>query len=411
MQNTISYKRTIYACYVGFICQAIVVNLAPILFIPLRKLYGLSYEQLGSLVLINFVTQVMCDFSFHRAVDRLGYRPFVLGANIVMGFGFVLFSASPYLFSNPYLGFAIATVIFSGAGGLFEVLLSPIINSIPTDEKASAMSVLHSFYSWGQLLVVLVTTLALYLLGIKYWSAVMLLWLVVPAVSFWLFLKAPLEKPVADEVRTSNRSLIRKPFFIIAFLWMLAGGASEQVAAQWTSAFLDRGLELPKLAGDIAGVCSFAACMAIGRMLYGIYGNRVPLKKVMKSGVLVASACYICIGLSHNNIVSLVACMVCGFAVSLLWPGMLSIAADRYPLAGTGLFAILAAGGDMGCAFGPWLTGVVIETTQRSPWLIQKVGHLANTPEQLGLRVGMLAAAVIPLVAYFCMRKLDRIDA
>lgn len=406
-----SYKLTIYACYVGFFAQAIVINLTPILFIPLRKLFGLSYEQLGLLVFINFTTQVICDLAFHRVVDKYGYRPFILAANIIKIVGFLIFATAPYLFSNPYTGFMIGTVIFSGAGGLFEVLLSPIVNSIPTDEKATAMSVLHSFYAWGQLSVILLTTLLLYLLGIHCWQWIILMWLLVPLVNFVMFLKAPLGPQVPDDVRLSNRALVRKPFFVLAFLAIIFGGASEQVAAQWTSAFLEMGMNIPKVIGDIAGVCSFALCLGIGRLIYGKYGHSMNLKQVMVVGSMVAMFCYIVIAFSHLAVISFIACMVCGLAVSLLWPGTLVLAAERYPLAGTGLFAMLAAGGDIGCALGPWMTGVVIETTQKAPLLAQIASRGGGSLEQLGLRAGMLAAAAIPLVAYVCLVRLGKIPA
>lgn len=404
-----SYKLTIYACYLGFFAQAIVINLTPILFIPLRRLYGLSYEQLGLLVFINFTTQVICDLAFHRVVDKYGYRPFILAANVLKVIGFLIFASAPSLFSHPYTGFIIGTIIFSGAGGLFEVLLSPIVNSIPTDEKATAMSVLHSFYAWGQLSVILFTTLLVYYLGIHSWQLIILMWLIVPTVNFVMFLKAPLGPLVPDDVRLTNRALVRKPFFVLAFLAIIFGGASEQVAAQWTSAFLEMGLNIPKVVGDVAGVCSFAFCLGVARLVYGIYGQKINLRKVMVYGSLVAMGCYVVIAFSHSAVLSFAACMVCGFSVSLLWPGTLVITAERYPLAGTGLFAMLAAGGDVGCALGPWMTGVVIETSQRSEWLQNLVKAGGDNLEQLGLRSGMLAAAFIPLVAFVCFYQLNKI--
>ncbi len=397
-----SYQSTIYACYIGFIIQAAVVNLTPILFIPLRELFGLSYEQLGALILINFVTQVITDLVFSSPVDKYGFRPFIITAQALAVAGFVLFAAAPLLFANPYAGFVLGTVVFSIGGGLLELQLSPIVNAIPTPEKASAMSMLHSFYAWGQVGVVILTTLYVFAFGRTAWQGVVLLWAIVPLINFFIFMRVPLAPSIPEESRQGMRFLIRQPFFYVALLAIAFGAASELNMAQWTSAFMERALNLPKLLGDVAGVSAFGLMLGLGRLIHGKFGDRYNINRIMMAGALAAAACYLIVGLSPWPWLSLVACAFTGFAVSLLWPGTLVIAAARYPLAGAWMFAILAASGDIGGSLGPWLVGVV---TDQAPQLSAVAGLAASlnlTHEQMGLRIGMLLGVVIPFVCYLC---------
>ena len=405
----ISYKSTVYACYIGNFVQATVINLTPILFIPLREQFGLSYEQLGFLILINFLTQVACDIGFSTLVDRYGFRPFITTAHLLTVIGFAVFAFSPYLFpASPYTGFVIGTIIFSGSGGLLELLLSPIVNAIPSDEKAAAMSVLHSFYAWGQVTVVLVTTLFLFLFGEINWQVIMLLWTLPAVFNFYLFLKAPLAPAIPEEHRQGMRQLILKPFFIVSFLAIMLGGAAEVSISQWSSAFMEKGVNLPKVVGDIAGMSMFAVMLGLGRLLYGIYGKRIQVNRVMMAGSLLAAGCYLVVALSPNAVLSLAACALCGFAVSLLWPGTLVIAAERFPLAGAWLFAILAAGGDIGASLGPWLISLVTEQGPRWAPVAGLTAGLGLSAEQLGLRLGMLAGVLCPIGAFLCLRWLLR---
>jgi fucose permease len=409
MSAAVSYRSTVFACYVGTIVQAIVINLTAILFIPLREQFGLSYAQLGFLVFVNFVTQVTVDLVFSHPADRWGYRPFIVAAPVLTIAGFVLFAFTPRLFpEHPYAGFLIATLLFAGAGGLLELLLSPILNAIPTDEKAAAMSVMHSFYAWGWLLVVLVTTVLLWVFGRESWPWIVLGWTLFPLVNFLQFIRVPLAPTVPHEDRLTLAMLVREPFFVVCVLTILLGGASEVAIAQWTSAFMERVMMLPKLLGDVAGVCLLAAALGIGRVLYGIYGGQIHVATPMRIGALVAMLCYVVIAISNVPAVSLVACGVCGLAVSLLWPGTLSLAAERFPLASTWLFALLAAGGDIGAAVGPWLIGLVTQaaTTIDPPALLAETAGW--TREQFALRAGVLSAAVFPLGCFVCLQWMKR---
>jgi fucose permease len=399
-----NYRLTIHACYLGFVVLALVVNLSPILFIPLRELYGLSYQQLGLLVLINFLTQLSVDLLLSHPVDRFGYRPFILVTPFLAIAGFAIFALAPtFLPANPYPGFVLGTIVFSGAGGLLEVLLSPIVNAIPSQEKAAAMSLLHSFYCWGQVAVVLITTLLLFVLGTARWQWIVAAWLLLPAVDAVLFYYAPLAPVVPEEQKQRMRQILRVPFFHVAFLAILVGGASELVIAQWISAFLEKAMELPKILGDVAGVCSFAAMMGTGRALYGCYGARYNVNLVMMAGSILATFCYIGVALSTSPLLSLLLCALCGLAVSMLWPGTLSLSAARFPLAGTAMFAILAAGGDCGASIGPYVASLVTDLLPQQQNMAKLAMHLDLNLEQLGLRAAMLASAVFPICSFFCL--------
>lgn len=393
-----SYKSTVLACYVANFVQAIVINTTPVLFIPLREQFGLSYKQLGLLVLVNFITQVTADLAFSRAVDKYGYRPFIVATPFLATIGLLLFAFSPDIFTVPYRGFIMATILFSAAGGLLELLLSPIINAIPTKEKAQAMSLLHSFYAWGQLTVVLLTTLFIFAFGYSAWRWVFILWAIVPFVNIFMFVYVPLAPVAIHATNTSMWHTIRSPFFVIALLAIVFGAATEVSIAQWLSSFMEKGMNIPKIVGDVGGVCLFATAFGIGRMLYGIKGDRIDIYKAMIGGSWIALGCYFALALSPNAALSLIICGIAGLSVSLLWPGILVVTAARYPLAGTWLFAFLAAGGDIGSAFGPWLIGYVADISQNSLWGL--------SPEQIGLRTGILVGAIFPLITLGCLRWL-----
>ncbi len=406
---TPSYHLTIRACYLGFVVQALVVNLTPILFIPLREMYGLSYQQLGLLVLINFVTQLTMDLVLSHPVDRYGYRPFIMATPFLTILGFVIFALAPtFLPQNPYPGFVVGTIIFAGAGGLLEVLLSPIVNAVPSDAKAAAMSLLHSFYCWGQLSVVLLTTLLLFALGAERWQWIVAAWLVLPAIDAILFYRAPLAAIVPENQKQSLAHIIRMPFFHVALVAILVGGATELIIAQWISAFLEKAMELPKVIGDIAGVCTFAGMMGTGRAIYGCYGARFNINLVMIAGSSLAIICYIGVALATVPLLSLLLCALSGLAVSMLWPGTLSISAARFPLAGTAMFATLAAAGDSGASLGPYLASLVTDLLPQHQAMANLATQLGISLEQLGLRAAMLGSAIFPICSFFCLLWLYR---
>ena len=391
-----SYKWTIIACYIGYFVQATVINLVPILFVTLRESYGLSYSELGALVLINFVTQVIFDVVFSKPVDKYGFRPFVVIAHGICALGLILFALTPRIFSgNIFGGFILSTIIFSGGGGLLELVISPIIDSIPSDDKATAMSLLHSFYAWGQVTIVIVTTIFLFSFGIDKWWIIMMIWAIVPVINFFIFMKVPLTQKIHESKVMKIRELIKNPIFIVAFFAIMLGAASEVSMNQWAATFMERGLLIPKVVGDMLGMCFFAIMLGIGRAIYGVYGSKVNINKIMILGSLAAALCYLVVAISTYNWLSIIACGICGIFVSLLWPGTLVVASSRLPLAGASMFALLAAAGDVGAAIGPWIVGKITDIATNN-W--QVVSSSSMNSEQLGLRIAILIAAIFPIL-------------
>ncbi len=392
------YKLTCYACYLGNFVQSAVICAPPLLFLALINQYGFTFEQMGRLVLINFGTQVVVDLLFGKIIDKHGIRPFIVSAHAIAVVGFLLFAFTPVLFvGNEYLGFTIATVVFAGSGGLLEVMLSPIVNAIPTEEKAKAMSLLHSFFSWGQLAVVLVSTMIIFLFGEDKWQYVILLWALLPLFNTFLFTKVPLAPSIPEEHKQSFKSIIKQKFYIVALVLILMGGATELIMSQWASTFLESASGLPKIVGDILGLCVFALCMGIGRGTFGKKSGTFDVSKYMLLGSIVCVFCYVLMALIPSAVVAVIACGLTGLGCSLLWPGSLSIASGKYPMAGMLMFSVLSCAGDIGGSVGPWLTGFIADNISG---LVTIPGMNAN---ELGLRLGMLIGAIFPLLAILCL--------
>lgn len=396
------YRSTLYACYLGYVVQAIVNNIAPLLFIVFQQSFfqqslEISHEMLGRLILLNFGTQIAADVVSLRISDRVGYRRMAVAAHFFSALGLVLLGVLPQVMPDPYTALMIAVVVYAIGGGIIEVIISPIVESLPGDEKASAMSLLHSFYCWGQLGVVVVTTLLLSLIGWQAWWILPVLWALVPLYNLVRFLQVPLLPTVADEVRTPIRRLISNQVFLVALVLMVCAGASELTMSQWSSFFVERALEFPKVWGDLLGPSLFAVFMGIGRTLYGIYGNRIEIRRAMLwSGVL----CVLCYGLTvfaPHPALALAGLVLCGFSVSLMWPGTYSLSAARFPLGGVAMFGMLAVMGDVGAATGPWLAGFASDIAQASNGLTAWGAQFGLSAEQVGLRAGLLVAIVFPL--------------
>lgn len=399
-----SYKSTTYACYLANFTQALIINLTPILFIPLRELFGLTLTELSILTLINFVAQIASDICFSGLIDKYGFRIFAEIASALAAVGLIMFALSPVIFKDAvYVGLIIGTLIFSVAGGLLEVLLSPIVNSIPTDAKDKAMSVLHSFYAWGQVVVVVVTTLLVYFMDAKNWQYIVLIWLILPIATFIMFAIVPFAPPILESKRSKFSSIAKNPMFILCLLVILAGGATEQIIAQWSSAFLEVGMGMPKIWGDMIGVVGFAVTFGIGRLIYGKFGEKLNLELLMLIGLISSVVCYIIIAFSPNAFLTIIVFMLVGFSVSLLWPGALSIASSSFPLAGSAMFAILAMGGDIGCSSGPLLTGIVSDSVIDTAFVQELMLKYSLTAEEIGMRAGILVAAIIPLIGSVVM--------
>ncbi|MCL2361655.1 MAG: MFS transporter [Defluviitaleaceae bacterium] len=383
-----SYKPTVRACYLGTVCQAIIINLTAILFVPLGQQFGLSYTQLGALVMVNFAIQVSVSLIFGPIVDRFGFRRFIVGAHIAAVIGMAWFAAAGRVPIDPYIVLLSGTMIFAIAGGFLELLLSPILNAIPTDEKSSAMSILHAFFCFGHLAVAILTTVFLHIFGREAWPFVLLIWGMVPLVNIFLFALSPIAEATPVAQQSKAKKIARQPLFIVLVFAILFAGASELTFSQWTSAFLEQVMELPKILGDIAGVGMFAAMMGVGRLGYGILKKKetkwLPAQsKLMLMGSGLAVISYFVMAFTNIPILALIACALCGLGVSLLWPGTLSLAVDAFPMAGTWMFAILAAAGSSGASAGPSLFGVI--------------------GDGLGLRAGFMITAVFPLGSILCL--------
>lgn len=399
----LTYKSTLHACYLGYVTQAIVVNLAPLLYIIFQDQYAVSFEKIGRLALINFVTQLIVDIIAVRTVDKVGYRKAAVCAHAFSVLGLVCLAALPNLLPDAYTGLVISVVLYAIGGGLLEVIVSPIVDSLPGEDKASAMSLLHSFYSWGQMVVILLTTFLLKLMGSSLWTLLPLLWALVPLCNLFVFLKVPLMPTVAEEHKTPLKALLSSRFFMIAMLIMLCAGASEMTMVQWASLFAEKGLGVSKVVGDLAGPCLFALLMGLGRTAYGIWDSRVKIERmlVMSSGLCII--CYLMAAFAPHPFFSLMGCAFCGLSIALMWPGTLSMSAARFPMGGTAMFGVLAIFGDLGCSVGPWLTGLVSDLIMKNPTFVQMAQSAQVTLEQVGLKGGLTVGVVFPTILLVCL--------
>ncbi|NHC12764.1 MFS transporter [Motilibacter deserti] len=395
-----AFAATRRACYTGYVTQAIVNNLAPLLFIVFQTRYDVPLEMLGRLVLLNFGVQLLTDVVAVRFVDRVGYRRPLVLAHVLSVVGLVLLAVAPAVSPSAYAGLTAAVVVYAVGGGLLEVLVSPVVDALPSpaEGKAAQMSLLHSFYCWGQVSVVAGSTLLLALVGDAAWHVLPLVWALVPLANLVAFVRVPMPATVPDEHRTSLRALFGAPAFVTAMLLMLCAGAAELTMAQWSSLFAEDGLGVSKVWGDLAGPCLFAVLMGIGRIAYGLWGERVPLAPALVGCGLLATACYLVAVLSPVPALSLAGCAVCGLAVSLLWPGTFSLAAARFPLGGAAMFGVLAVFGDAGGAAGPWLAGAVADASAGGSGLLGTVADALPAGDSSGLRVGLLVATVFPVL-------------
>lgn len=354
------YKRTLTACFIGYIVQAIVNNFAPLLFLTFQSTYGIPLSRITLLVTVNFSLQLLIDLLSAGFIDKIGYRASVVLAHIFSAAGLILMTVLPGLLPDAFVGLLISVLVYALGGGLLEVLVSPIVEACPTDNKEKAMSLLHSFYCWGHVGVVLLSTLFFAVFGIENWKILALLWALVPLFNLILFATAPICTLNEDgEKGMSLSGLLTSKIFWILMLLMVCSGACEQAVSQWASTFAEKGLGISKTAGDLAGPMMFALLMGTSRLLYGKWGEKMNLQKCMAySGVLCAVS-YLLISLSPSPVLSLIGCGICGFSVGILWPGTFSMAAKQLRSGGTVLFALLALAGDLGCTGGPTYVGLI----------------------------------------------------
>lgn len=357
-----NYKHTIWAGYLGYITQAIVINFAPLLFLTFSGAFSLSLEKITLLTTVNFLVQLAVDFLATKFVDKIGYRPCILAAHIFAVLGLVGMAVLPNVVS-PYAGLMIAVVLYAVGGGLIEVLISPIIEACPTENKEGEMSLLHSFYCWGQVGVILLSTAFFAIFGIEFWWIMAIVWAIVPFINIFYFSIVPIYPIVKEEERTPLKTLLKQKVFWLLLVIMICAGAAEQAISQWASTFAESGLKVSKTVGDLAGPCAFAVLMGTARALYGKFSDRLPLKKMMMSSAALCIVCYLIAAFSQSAVFSLIGCALCGFSVGIFWPGTFSAAAIRLPTAGTAMYALMALAGDLGCSVGPTLVGLVAGTS------------------------------------------------
>ena len=385
-----NYNKTLKASYLGFITQAIAANFAPLLFLRFHTAYGIPLGQIALIPTAFFLTQLLVDVFCAKFVDSIGYRRSVVISEIASGLGLAGLAVIPDLFANPFIGIMICVVIYAIGSGLIEVLVSPIVEACPFEHKDAVMSMLHSFYCWGSVGVILLSTLFFAVFGIEQWKWLAVLWAVIPLYNIWNFATCPIERLTEEGKGMRMGELFRTPLFWVAIVLMVCAGASELAMAQWASAFAEAALGFTKTVGDLAGPCLFAVTMGVSRVIYGHYGSKMNLSRFMIGSGLLCLCCYLLAGLSQHPAAGLAGCVCCGFSVGIMWPGTISITSPRIPKGGTALFALLAMAGDLGGAFGPSLVGTVT----------QQAGD--------NLQAGMLAGSVFPLALVVALILLGR---
>lgn len=397
---TASYKRVKLACYASNVTMSIVGNLSPVLFLTFNTLYGISYTALGFLVLINFVTQLTVDLIFSFFSHKFNIAAAVKSAPVLSIVGLVIYALFPFIFPDSvYLCIVIGTVIFSAASGFNEVLISPVIAAIPSDDPDREMSKLHSIYAWGVVFVIAVSTFFLLIFGKENWQWLALFFALVPLLAMILFSGAKLPELETPAKTSGVLEFFKQKGLWICVVGIFLGGAAECTMAQWSSGYLERALEIPKVWGDLFGVALFSVMLGLGRSLYAKYGKNIC--KVLFVGAIGATVCYLVAAVSSVAVIGLVACAFTGFCASMLWPGSLIAVSDRFPHGGVLVFALMAAGGDLGASVGPQLVGVITDAINQSSKMAQIATDMGLTPDRLGMKCGILVGMIFSLIAVF----------
>ena len=377
----LTYKHTIFACFLGYIVQAIINNFIPLLFLTFQSSYGIPLSQITFLVTFNFGLQLLVDMISPSFIDKIGYRASMVIAHICAAAGLIGLAFLPEIMPTPLAGLMLSVIIYAIGGGLLEVLVSPIVEACPTDNKESTMSLLHSFYCWGHVGVVLLSTVFFQVFGIEHWKIMAFVWALVPLFNMLVFCKVPIAPLLAeDEKGLTLFELLKNKLFWIMLILMICAGACEQAVSQWASTFAEKGLNISKTMGDLAGPMLFAILMGSARAFYGKYGEKINLHSFMIGSGILCLFSYLLISLSSSPLLGLIGCGLCGLSVGILWPGTFSISASRLKGGGTLLFALLALGGDVGCSGGPTVVGIVSDLFGDD------------------LRKGILAAVIFPIL-------------
>jgi len=384
------YQSTIYACYLGYITQAIVNNLAPLLFVLFIDRFSMSLGTITLLTTFNFFIQLCVDILSAKFVDRIGYRVCAVSAHVFCCLGLLCLAVLPNIFENAFIGLLISCILYAIGGGLIEVIISPIVEACPSEHKASAMSLLHSFYCWGSVSVILISTLLLKVIGQAHWQVLPILWGFVPFFNAIWFTKVPILTLVSKDEGMSIKELLSSKLFWLFFFAMIVSGASELSMSQWASAFAERGLHVSKTTGDIFGPCFFAVLMGLSRVFYGKNGEKINLMKFIQYSSLLCVGSYLLCVFSPSPLFSLLGCGLCGLSVGMMWSGVFSLAASKMPKGGTAMFAVLALAGDVGCTCGPTLVGRVADLFRDN------------------LKTGFLFTMSFPVVLYICIKILKK---
>lgn len=361
MTKRISYTPTKIASYVGLFVQAIVNNFLPILFIALQDVYNIGYEKLGRIIMFNFITQLVTDILTPKIVGVLGYRKTAFMCQGFAALGLSLLSFLPRIMPDPYVGIVISVTVYAFASGLMEVILSPLVEMLPTKNKSGNMSILHSFYSWGQAVTAIVTTFLVSLFGYANWMFIAIIWAIVPFINMFSFLKVPIIEPEPERKSDSLKKLLSSPLFRCFMVMMLCAGASEIAMAEWASMFAQQALGVSKVIGDLAGPCAFAIFMGTGRVLYARFAERVSFRKTVMVLSALCAACYLTAAFVNIPLLALISCALCGFTVSVMWPGTYSAGSKAFPHGDAVMFSVFAMCGDLGCCLGPWILGIIAD--------------------------------------------------
>ncbi len=393
MENSIKkYGRTKLACYLGFVTQAIVANFAPLLFLTFRRSFGISFSRLALISVVFYITQLIVDFACVKIVDKLGYRVCIVTSEITSAAGLAGLAFIPYLFSDPLAGILVCVVIYAVGSGLIEVLCSPIIEACPFENKANMMSLLHSFYCWGAVGTILLSTLFFSVFGTERWRILALIWALIPLYNVFNFILCPIEPIVEEGKGMTMAELFKTGKFWLFIILMIAAGASEISMAQWASAFAESALGVSKTVGDLAGPCGFMIFMGLSRMIYGKFGEKTDLTVYMIISGALCFAAYLLTSFAKIPVMGFIGCMACGFSVGIMWPGSISISSKLLPTGGTALFALLALAGDVGGTLGPAIVG--------------NVSQIAGDNVQSGI----LAGVGFPLTLVVCVLLIRRMN-
>ncbi len=394
---TLNYKKTKYSCYFASLAMSSAFSLPPILFLTFREMYGISYTLLGSLVLVNFCTQLAIDLVFSIFASRFDVHKTVRVMPLITSLGLLIYALVPSFFPQfAYGGLVVGTVVFSVAAGLCEVLLSPTVAALPSETPEKDMAALHSLYGYGVVTVVVISTLFLQIFGNRNWMYLALIWAFLPIISSICLFKSPMPEMSTAPAHEKGSATKRNGGLLLCMLCIFFGSAAENSMTNWVSAYVEGALQIPKAVGDILGLTLFAVMLALTRSLYAKYGKNI--YKMLLFSMVGAVACYLVISLSPNPVISMIACVLTGITTSMLWPGTLILMEEKIPNVGVAGYALMAAGGDFGASVAPQAIGIIVDKVSQSSWSIPISESLSVTPEQLGMKLGMLFAATFPIL-------------